>query len=71
METSKEREAPLIRLVRTWVQIQACPRRQKGSLITSQWDTLVTTIFGVKPCLSGSESGMEVQCCIRVNENES
>jgi hypothetical protein len=28
--------APLIRLVRTWVWIQACLRRQKGSLINSQ-----------------------------------
>jgi hypothetical protein len=69
--TSKGRGAPLIRLVRTQVQIQACPRRQKGNLITSQWDILVTTIFGVKPCLSGSGSGMEVQCCMRVYENAS
>jgi uncharacterized membrane protein YbaN (DUF454 family) len=36
-------------MVRTWVQIQAYPRRQKGSLITSQWDILVTAILGVKP----------------------
>jgi hypothetical protein len=28
--------APLIRLIRTWVQIQACFRRQKGNLINSQ-----------------------------------
>jgi hypothetical protein len=53
--TSKGRGALLIRLVRTLVQIQACPRRQKGSLITSQWDILVTIIFGVKSCLSFRE----------------
>jgi hypothetical protein len=69
--TSKGRGALLIRLIRTWVQIQTCPRRQKGSLITSQWDILVTTNFGVKPCLSVSRSGMEVQCCMRVCENAS
>jgi hypothetical protein len=34
--TSEGRGALLIRLVRTWVQIQTCPRRQKGRLITSQ-----------------------------------
>jgi hypothetical protein len=53
------------------VQIQTCPKRQKGSLITSQWDILVTATLGMKPCLSGSGSGMEVQCCIRVYENAS
>jgi hypothetical protein len=43
--TSKGKGAPLIRLVRTQVQIQACPRKQKESLITSQWDILVTAIL--------------------------
>jgi hypothetical protein len=45
--TSKGRGAPIIRLIRTRVHIQACPRRQKGRLITSQWDTLVTPFFRV------------------------
>jgi hypothetical protein len=43
--TSEGRWALFIRLVRTQVQMQACPRRQKGSLITTQWDTLVTTFL--------------------------
>jgi hypothetical protein len=34
--TRKGREAPLIGRVRIQVQIQTCPRRQKGRLITSQ-----------------------------------
>jgi hypothetical protein len=32
---------------------------------------LVTTTLGVKPCLSGSGSSMEVLCCMRVFENAS
>jgi hypothetical protein len=40
--TSEGRGASFIRLVRTQVQIQACPRRQKERLITSQ-RLLVTT----------------------------
>jgi hypothetical protein len=43
--TRKGRGAILIRLARNQVQIQACPRRQEWSLITSQWDILVTTFF--------------------------
>jgi hypothetical protein len=69
--TREGKGAQFIRLVRTWVQIRACPRRQKGILIYFQWDTLVTTYFGVKPCLSHSGSGMEVRCCMRVYENAS
>jgi hypothetical protein len=62
--------ALLISLVRTWVQIQACFRRQKGSLINSQRH-LSNPLLGVKPCLSGSESGTEVLCCVRVCEGAS
>jgi hypothetical protein len=57
--------SPLVRLVRTWVWIQTWLRRQKGSMINSQQDTLVTA-FWVKPCLSGSGSGVDVLCCVRV-----
>jgi hypothetical protein len=39
------REAPLFRLVRTQVRIQACHRRQKKRLITSQ-RSLITTFLG-------------------------
>jgi hypothetical protein len=69
--TSEGRGIPLIRLVRTWVQIQACPRRQKGRLITSLWETLVTAFFGVKPCFSGSGNRVEVLWYVRVYENVS
>jgi hypothetical protein len=69
--TRKGCRALLIRLVRTWVQIQTCPRRQKGSLITSQWGILATDIFGVNSCFSDARSSMEVWCCMRVYENES
>jgi hypothetical protein len=69
--TSEGRGALLIRFIRTEVQIQACPRRQKGRLITSQWDTLVTSILGMKPCLSGSGSGMGELCCVRIYKNVS
>jgi hypothetical protein len=40
--TSEGRGAPLVRLVRTRVQIQACLRRLKGRLITSQRPLLTT-----------------------------
>jgi hypothetical protein len=43
--TSKWRGALLIRLVRTQVQIHACPRKQKGRLTTSQWYTPVAAFF--------------------------
>jgi hypothetical protein len=42
------RGAVPVRLERTWVRIQACFRRQKGRLITSQ-----RSLFGMKPGLSG------------------
>jgi homoserine kinase len=57
--------------IRTQVQIQDCPRRQKWNLVISQWDTLITAILGLKLCLSGSGSSMEVLCYVRVDENAS
>jgi hypothetical protein len=57
-------EAPLIRLVRTWVRIQACPRKQKGKLIASQ--RLLVTAFWGEACLSGSGSKAEVLCYAKV-----
>jgi hypothetical protein len=50
---------PLIRLVRTQIQIQACLRRQKGRLINSPF-------LGVKLCLPCSGSRVEVLCCVKV-----
>jgi hypothetical protein len=55
-ETSERREAPLVRLVRTRVQIQVCLRRQKGRLITSQ-RLLVTTFWGEAMSLRFREQG--------------
>jgi hypothetical protein len=34
-------------------------------------ETTSNHIFGVKPCLSGSGSRMEILCCVRVYENVS
>jgi hypothetical protein len=36
----------VIGLVRTWIRFLACLKRQKGSLINSQWDTLITAFWG-------------------------
>jgi hypothetical protein len=55
---------------RTQVYIQACLRRQKGSLINSQRHPNKLH-FGVKLCLSGSESQAEVLCYVRVCESAS
>jgi hypothetical protein len=52
--TGTSLEAPLIRLLRTWVQIQTCLRRQKGWLITSQ-KLLVTAFWGEALSLSFRE----------------
>jgi hypothetical protein len=66
--------ALLIRLVRTWVQIQACLRRQKGSLINSQRH-LSNPLFGVKPSSRFREGELgvrvEVLCCVGVCESAS
>jgi hypothetical protein len=67
--TSEGKGVLLIRLVRTQVEIQVCPRRQKRSLITSQWDIIVTAIFGVKPRVTDLRINMEVWCYMRVYEN--
>jgi hypothetical protein len=60
----------LIRLVRIQVQIQACLRGRRGVLSTLKRH-LRSHLFGVKPCLSGSGSWVEVLCCVRVCESES
>jgi hypothetical protein len=56
-------EAQLIRLVRTQVQIQACLRRQKESLINSQQDTLVTTFWGETMSVRFREQGRSTMLC--------
>jgi hypothetical protein len=47
------------------------PQEAEGELDHLPMGHPVTTIFGVKLCLSGSESSMEVWYCIRVYENVS
>jgi hypothetical protein len=54
---------PLTRLVKTQVQIQACLRRQKESLINSQRDTLVTAFWGEIMSLRFREWGGSTVLC--------
>jgi hypothetical protein len=54
--------APLIRLVRTQVQIQSCLSRQKGRLITSQ-RLLVTAFWGEAMSLRFREWGRSTVLC--------
>jgi hypothetical protein len=62
--------APLIKLVRIGGRIQACLRRQKGSLVTSPRHPS-NPPFGAKPSLLSSGSGEELLCCVRVCESVS
>jgi hypothetical protein len=61
--TNEGREAPLFRLARTRVHIQACLRRQKGRLITSQ-RSLVTTVWGETVSLKFREQGGRKYCAV-------
>jgi hypothetical protein len=62
--------APLIRLVRTRVQIQVCLRKQKENMINSQ-KALSNMLFGGETMVSGTGSGVEVLYCVRVCESVS
>jgi hypothetical protein len=55
-------EALLVRLVKTWVEIQACLRRQTGRLITSQRQ-IVTTFWGETVSLRLREWGASTVLC--------
>jgi hypothetical protein len=62
--------ALLIRLVRTWVHIQACLRRQKRSLINSQRHPS-NRIFGGETLSFRFREVVDVLCCVRVCESAS
>jgi hypothetical protein len=58
--------ALFIRLVKNPGSNSVLPQEAEGESDQLSKDTLATTYFRVKPRLSGSESGVEVLCYVRV-----